>query len=182
MNDMVRYIEQRCEAVTESGCWLWLNFTDRFGYGRITVRVGPSKRVKHYSAHRYSYEAYNSTSLLPGAVVRHKCDTPACVNPDHLVIGTQLDNMRDAIARGRSFMSSKTHCIRGHELSGRNIHVVGKERICRACSVIRSTAYRRRQVSKRLAAELGELDGLGYTNNAPHPVAPDSEDDGRADA
>jgi len=52
-------------------------------------------------AHRAAYETIYGEGSADGLVVRHKCDTPACVNPDHLEIGTQADNLRDMTERGR---------------------------------------------------------------------------------
>jgi len=54
-------------------------------------------------AHRVAYCVHNGKSFedIAGMVVRHKCDNRACVNPEHLELGTQKDNMRDAIVRGR---------------------------------------------------------------------------------
>lgn len=83
------------EAIT--GCWLWLGKPDKHGYGRINVggRAG-----KAQFAHRVSWELHRG-SIPNGMGVLHHCDTPSCVNPDHLFIGTQSDNMRDARAKGR---------------------------------------------------------------------------------
>jgi hypothetical protein len=65
-------------------------------YGLISR--GASRKV---SAHRMSYAAHKGP-IPPGMVVRHKCDTPACVNPDHLEPGTQADNIADMFKRGRA--------------------------------------------------------------------------------
>lgn len=67
------------------------------GYGRVTVE---GKRVL---AHRLAYAQYWGVTLanIEGLNVLHACDTPACVNPKHLFVGTQTDNMRDRQEKGR---------------------------------------------------------------------------------
>lgn len=77
-------------------CWAWTGSTDEHGYGRISLYVGSSP----LKAHRLSYEMRNGP-IPEGMVIRHKCDNPNCVNPDHLEIGTQKDNARDMVERGR---------------------------------------------------------------------------------
>ena len=79
-------------------CWLWQGYQDPSGHGQIKCfgRQGQS-----YKAHRVAYTvAYGP--IPEGLVVRHRCDTPACCNPNHLVLGTHADNVRDRVARGRS--------------------------------------------------------------------------------
>lgn len=77
-----------------SGCWIWRRFLNG-GYG--AVKIGH----RSIRAHRYSYELHRGP-IPEGAVVRHRCDRTSCVNPDHLEIGTQADNVRDAVERGRA--------------------------------------------------------------------------------
>ena len=77
-----------------SGCWLWTGAIDKDGYGHIAVY---SKKVK---AHRLSVKL--SGRDIAGKVVRHRCDNPGCVNPDHLLTGTQADNVRDMYDRKRN--------------------------------------------------------------------------------
>lgn len=79
---------------TSGDCWLWTGRTDKQGYGRITYQN------KEMLAHRLSYQMAHG-SIPDGLDILHTCDTPACVNPDHLVAGTHSDNMRDMIAKGR---------------------------------------------------------------------------------
>ena len=79
-----------------NSCHLWTAQTDKDGYGQFSVV--PSEK---YQAHRFAYKLY--VGLIPaGKVVMHTCDVRCCVNPDHLRVGTQADNMADMEAKGRS--------------------------------------------------------------------------------
>lgn len=85
--------------VDKSGdCWIWKGKTiTQKGYGLIQ---SGGKGSKHKSVHRLSYEMHIG-EITAGLVVMHKCDNPSCVNPDHLELGTQSKNIKDAIERGR---------------------------------------------------------------------------------
>jgi hypothetical protein len=61
----------------------------------------PFKDSENVLAHRFSFEQVNGP-IPDGGVIMHQCDTPRCVNPAHLKLGTQLENMRDCAKRGRS--------------------------------------------------------------------------------
>lgn len=76
------------------GCWLWSAGTCSRGYGNFKVKN------KTLAAHRVSYLIHFG-SVPSGLQVLHKCDTPACVRPDHLFVGTGADNMADKVAKGR---------------------------------------------------------------------------------
>ena len=78
-------------------CWVWSSNRDRYGYGRFH---GAVNGVLTKFAHRYSYMLHKGT-IPEGMLVCHKCDTPACVNPEHLFLGTDSDNMNDKISKGR---------------------------------------------------------------------------------
>lgn len=82
------------EAVPETGCWLWTAAVDGKGYGAF--RMG-----KMEQAHRASW-LLHCGPIPEGMCVCHKCDTPTCVNPDHLFLGTVLDNNADRDAKGRT--------------------------------------------------------------------------------
>jgi hypothetical protein len=77
-----------------TGCWLWLAAGNDLGYGHIGFR----RRVE--KAHRASWIIYRGP-IPPGLGVLHKCDTPSCVNPDHLFLGTNQDNVDDKVTKGR---------------------------------------------------------------------------------
>lgn len=96
------------------------------GYGLSHVPVGRNSSVMVY-AHRVAFEKAWGITLKAGQVVRHTCDNPPCVNPLHLMLGTQGDNMRDMTGKGNHANAKKTHCPKGHEYeAGRRTH-------CRAC-------------------------------------------------
>jgi hypothetical protein len=77
------------------------------GYGRITItdRRAGTKRVR--IVHRLVYELETGSELRSGDIVMHTCDNPSCCNPRHLKVGTQLDNVRDRDAKGRTHRGLK---------------------------------------------------------------------------
>lgn len=77
------------------GCWLWTGERTAHGYGRVWV-----SRKDRPQAHRFSYELHYGP-IPDGLHVCHHCDTPLCIRPDHLFLGTDADNMQDAAAKGR---------------------------------------------------------------------------------
>ena len=81
----------------ESGCWLWMGARPRGRYGKIGLGRAEEGEML---AHRLSWVLYRGP-IVAGLNVLHRCDTPACVNPDHLFLGTQRDNIRDMVAKGR---------------------------------------------------------------------------------
>jgi HNH endonuclease len=83
------------DAAAPDECWIWKGYR-RFGYGMFTAS-GRS----HLMSHRISWELHRGP-IPPGMGVLHRCDNPACVNPAHLFLGTQKDNMRDCKKKGRT--------------------------------------------------------------------------------
>ena len=86
-------IEWNSIPVTESGCWLWLLSLRRFGHGQLVYRK------KHQAAHRGAWVAFRGP-IPEGMHVLHKCNVPLCVNPDHLYLGTDIENCADRIRAG----------------------------------------------------------------------------------
>src|SRR3990167_5846272 len=74
-------------------CWLWTASKDSNGYGQFNIKG------KGVLVHRFSYELHKGTipseKSYHGICVLHTCDIPNCVNPEHLILGTQIDNIKD---------------------------------------------------------------------------------------
>lgn len=80
------------------GCWLWSAATTEFGYGLVGSGRRPARMLR---THRVVWEHRNGP-IPPDRIVMHGCDVPQCCNPDHLRLGTKLDNTRDMISKGRA--------------------------------------------------------------------------------
>lgn len=127
-----------------TGCLEWQGWTDKKGYGDFWLNG------ENYKAHRVSLMLQN-IDVPDNLFVCHKCDNPRCVNPNHLFLGTQSDNEKDKVAKGRHKGQNqniyKTHCLRGHELKGSNLYeqlVNGKiKRSCRTCKALHSRTRRK---------------------------------------
>ena len=78
------------------GCWIWKGYVTKGGYGTLTVNSITT------FAHRFSWELHNGP-IPYGLYVLHKCDNPSCVNPSHLYLGTQADNLVDMVQRNRTW-------------------------------------------------------------------------------
>lgn len=130
-----RFLER--VSKTES-CWIWVGGRASNGYG-MTRFLG-----KQMGAHRASWLAFRG-AIPPKISVLHRCDNPPCVNPEHLFLGTQKENMRDKIQKGREYQSKKTHCPSKHPYSGENLfYAKDGRRKCRECSRERARRQRAR--------------------------------------
>ncbi|AXH49008.1 endonuclease [Gordonia phage Apricot] len=90
-------------TVTESGCWEWNGSRNAKNYGQLATgrHAGDDpKRTVPMIASRAAYTAWVGP-ISDGQVVRHRCDNPPCINPEHLCLGTLVDNVQDAVERKR---------------------------------------------------------------------------------
>ncbi len=92
--NQIERFEKKFSPEPNSGCWLWFGATARMGYGSFCFN-GITR-----TASRISWEIYRGP-IPDGMHVLHKCDVPACVNPDHLFLGNRHDNMSDCVRKGR---------------------------------------------------------------------------------
>ncbi len=137
-----------------NNCWLWNAGTNFKDYGNFSITI--NGKTKTYRAHRFIYEYINGP-ISEGLLVCHSCDTPRCVNPEHLWLGTVSDNAIDSVNKKRHGMTKKTHCPQGHEYTPDNIYTRASRakyaRECRLCRRIKSKNYEKKKkqyVSKRI--------------------------------
>ncbi len=98
MNIIERVLRHLPDNVTDNDCWV----TDYKSHVREYVQVyGENGSPKQY-LHRLAWEAHNAEPIPKGMLVRHTCDNPACCNPNHLILGTDQDNVNDMFERKRN--------------------------------------------------------------------------------
>lgn len=110
MNDVDKIVISRMATIPDdNGCIKWLGKYLNNGYGYIYKMV--DKIPHQLLAHRVVYCVINNVNIddIEGKVVMHKCDNPQCVNVDHLMLGTQGDNMRDRHQKGRYNTQASAH-------------------------------------------------------------------------
>jgi hypothetical protein len=90
--------EARVDKSNPTGCWMWTGGKIPMGYGQLWPKGSKGVAI---SAHRYSWILHRG-EIPEGIYVLHHCDTPACVNPDHLFLGTARDNKLDCLKKGRA--------------------------------------------------------------------------------
>lgn len=116
-------IENYIERIPFDTCWIWIKAKNPKGYGKVGVNG------KNRLAHRVSYS--QTFGPIPDKMlVLHKCDNPSCVNPDHLFIGNNQDNMTDMSKKGRSnskLTSKQVQEIRNHRQNGLSLSSIANK-------------------------------------------------------
>jgi hypothetical protein len=120
MDLLLRYVS------LEGTCWVWTGGLARAGYGKTT------RNGRTVLAHRVVWEYLLDRTIGEGMELDHLCRVHACVNPDHLEEVTRKVNN----ARGyspSSINARRTHCTKGHPLTGANVRHYNGRRQCRTC-------------------------------------------------
>lgn len=146
MHDQRLY--ERLKAKTEvdaNGCWIWQGLgwykrkwpQNRYGM----THMSKPYPVRTIGAHRAMLIAMVGP-LRKDQCACHRCDVPRCINPAHLFVGSMRDNIHDSRSKNRHHEAQKTHCLRGHPLSGDNVRISkqakgksGFARQCKSCQI-----------------------------------------------
>ena len=121
-------------------CWNWKSTISKRGYGKFFYKN------KQMLAHRFSYMIFNG-ELKHGMYVCHKCDNTKCVNPEHLFLGTNSDNVRDCVKKNRKYVKKikntifsikfgrNDFCKNGHDIKNdKNVYTLKNGRqYCKIC-------------------------------------------------
>lgn len=129
------------------GCWEWTGHRLREGYGRLRMGSRTDGTRRQELAHRVSYELHRG-EIPPGLIVRHTCDNPSCVNPDHLELGTDADNARDKAVRDRAVTKLspvQVNEIRERRDAGERLKTLAAEYGVRESTISRIANRRRRK-------------------------------------
>jgi len=126
------------EVGEPSECWLWNGYVTSRGYGKIHLPAGM------LNAHRLVYQIAKG-KIPPGLQLDHLCRNRRCVNPFHLEVVTNRENIVRSPITVMAVNRAKTHCPKGHSYFGDNLYARANGRGCRICRNIAARDHKRRK-------------------------------------
>jgi hypothetical protein len=136
---MILYEKTIKYHINDSNCWICDNYKPFSEFGYYRIRVNGKKELLH----RVVYENYKN-KIGEGLIVRHKCDNPYCINPEHLEEGSYYDNFNDMIERKRNKIAIKGKCCKPTE----KIYVIDYDYTYKVYENARDTGYDNSKILK----------------------------------
>ncbi len=149
MNEELKNRLESRIKISKNGCWNYTRYKSVKGYGKL------SAWGKMHLAHRVSYIVFRG-EIPKGLFLDHLCRNPSCINPNHLEIVTNQENLLRGMGIA-AINSRKTHCINGHKLSGKNLRMKKGRlgRICKKCNLIHwKKWYKKNKPRRKFRAEI----------------------------
>jgi hypothetical protein len=116
---LIRF-EQGVDKRGEDECWPWKKARVTDGYGTIQSASQP------FATHRLAWEIKNG-AIPPGMCIMHTCDNPPCCNPNHLVLGTSLDNVKDMVNKKRGSVTLSKEQVEAIKIDPRTQRRIANE-------------------------------------------------------
>lgn len=153
--EVARFRASQPRDLAADACWPWRGGRSRAGYGRMAVGG------RRLLAHRVAIVLATRETIPRGLVVCHHCDNPPCVNPAHLFVGTQNDNVQDAVSKGR-IASGDDHGMRRRP----ERRAVGERHGSAKLTAEKAELMRRMREGGATTAAIGEAFGVSQTTAA----------------
>ena len=139
-------IWDRVKKCPDTGCWLWTGFINPGGYAAMSIWDSRDQKSYSFRVHQATY-AHKNGLPPPGLVTDHLCRVRHCVNPEHLQMVTNREN----VLRGDGYTAKRarqTHCKNGHPLKGDNLYINPSSggRVCRTCVAKLNKKYEKTRV------------------------------------
>jgi hypothetical protein len=156
------WFEEKYTPEPNTGCWIWLQRMDKMGYG--VAFFGPNRGGQ--LAHRVAYELLVGP-IPEGKYLCHKCDTPLCINPQHMFIGDDSSNLRDCVRKERCGTAKITNAkaveIRQLKRTGEYTNKQLGEMFGIGVTAVRSVVNRRSWVDAEQVVDSTYLAGCNHT-------------------
>ena len=148
-----RFESEAREGRSDYECWPWQGARNLHGYGQFVWR-GPQDdwpKKKQENASRVAWQIVNGEPD-PEKHIDHICRNRACINPRHLRELSRRENYLAGVGPSAE-NARKTHCKRGHELSGENVFLKDGRRHCRRCRALQAAEWRRQNPGRHAEAQ-----------------------------